>query len=203
MSSISDCILRKQFRRIDEVYKIDRNEVEKVKTDFEMMIDGWNISFAVDFHQIYNYLHPKKRKDEDKERPLTDAGWAETKKIAFLLYANKNFRINEIFHSGKTRAKQTAEMIGQHLEIPDKVKIGNDLNPMDDPVIWQEIILKLKHDIMIVGHLPHLEKLTNKLLKTEKDKTIIKFQNSCVLCLESDEQGNWIVKWFIVPEALP
>ena len=31
MSSISDCILRKQFRRIDEVYKIDRNEVEKVK----------------------------------------------------------------------------------------------------------------------------------------------------------------------------
>jgi hypothetical protein len=107
MSSISDCILRKQFRRIDEVYKIDRNEVEKVKTDFEMMIDGWNISFAVDFHQIYNYLHPKKRKDEDKETEheifLRAAGtfiFSELEEIEklFILPPHSTELINHLVH---------------------------------------------------------------------------------------------------------
>lgn len=156
------------------------------------------------FMRLYLTQHGRaKSKDEDPERPLTEIGWAETKKIALLLYANKNFRLNEIYHSGKTRSKQTAEMIGQHLEIPNKVNEIDSLNPMDDPTIWFNRIQDMNDDTMIVGHLPHLEKLTLQLLKDTENESIIKFQNSCVLCLERNNVSNWVIKWLIVPEALP
>jgi len=154
--------------------------------------------------RLYLIQHGKaKSKEEDQNRSLSEIGWAETKKIALLLYANKDFGVNEIFHSGKTRAKQTAEIIGQHLEIRNKVKEGDGLHPLDDPEIWFNKIQDMNDDTMVVGHLPHLEKLTLLLLKHIGNGSLVKFQNSCVLCLERNDPGNWSIKWFIVPQALP
>lgn len=68
MSAVSDCDLKQKFEEINRAYTINRDEIEKVKTDFEMMIDGWNINFAVDFFQIHNFLHPKREKTGDTEK---------------------------------------------------------------------------------------------------------------------------------------
>jgi phosphohistidine phosphatase len=73
------------------------------------------------------------------------------------------------------------------------------LAPLDDPSIWLEKIKSLKEDIMIVGHLPHLSKLTTVLLNV--DREIVRITNSGVLCLE-EEAGRWIIRWYITPDII-
>ena len=144
-----------------------------------------------------------KSSDEDPERPLTELGWTQTKKIATLITAVENIKPKKIFHSGKTRAKQTAELIAQHLEMIDKIEQVDGLAPKDEPAIWGDRIGSLKDDIMMVGHLPHLSKLAAKLVNQDENKNPIKFQNSGILCLEQDDSGFWVINWMIVPEILP
>ncbi len=142
-------------------------------------------------------------KEEDPDRPLNEQGWAGTKKTATLISAVGNVKPTKIIHSGKTRAKQTAEMIGEHLELSGKVEQVDGMAPLDEPTIWAEKINDMKDDIMLVGHLPHLAKLTAHLLTKNENKTIVEFQNSGIACLERDEENVWVLKWMMVPEVLP
>jgi len=63
---------------------------------------------------------------EDPERRLTPKGIAETEKVARHLAA-AGVRPAEIIHSGKTRARQTAEILARHLGAP--VREGEGLGP--------------------------------------------------------------------------
>lgn len=144
-----------------------------------------------------------KSKEEDPERSLNDRGWAETKKIATLIATTNNVKPEKIIHSGKTRAKQTAEMIAKHLDLSDRVEQVNDMAPMDDPGVWLRKIEGSKEDIMLVGHLPHLAKLAGKILVKNENINIVRFRNSGVVCLERDENGTWSVEWLMVPQMLP
>ena len=144
-----------------------------------------------------------KSKEEDPERPLNDRGWAETKKIATLIATVNNIKPEKIIHSGKTRAKQTAEMIAEHLKLADMLEQVGDMAPMDNPGVWAEKINNLNKDLMLVGHLPHLAKLTAHLLLKNENETIVKFQNSGIVCLDRDADGAWALMWNVVPEVLP
>jgi phosphohistidine phosphatase len=55
---------------------------------------------------------------------------------------------------------------------------------------------------MLVGHLPHLSKLSACLLCGEDTRKILNFQMSGVVCLERDEEGNWSVQWMLIPQIL-
>lgn len=55
---------------------------------------------------------------------------------------------------------------------------------------------------MLIGHLPHLNKLASTLMTGDKNKEIIKFRNVGVVCLERDEQGKWTILWAIPPEMI-
>jgi phosphohistidine phosphatase len=110
---------------------------------------------------------------------------------------------NKIYHSGKTRARQTAELIAQQLDLLDNLEQADGLAPMDDPSIWAENIVKTTKDVILVGHLPHLQKLAALLLFQDENKTTIKFQNSGILCLERDDSSAWSLEWMVVPQVLP
>lgn len=66
---------------------------------------------------LYLVQHAEaKREEEDPSRPLSEKGLEEIKKVA--LYAERlNIKVSQIFHSGKRRALQTAEVLAQHLRI--------------------------------------------------------------------------------------
>ncbi|MEO0263154.1 MAG: phosphohistidine phosphatase SixA [candidate division WOR-3 bacterium] len=135
---------------------------------------------------------------EDPERHLTDKGKEESEKVAnFLLKIN--LKPDIIIHSGKIRAKETAEIFSKILNPEKGVIQGENLSPLDDPEFWAKRLKIEKDKIMLVGHLPHLSKLTSLLLINNKNKEIIKFRySSCLIISREDE--NFYIKLFITPE---
>ncbi len=140
-----------------------------------------------------------KSKDTDPERSLTTTGINETEKMA--KYAQGlDLSIAQIYHSGKLRAEQTAQIFAQHLA-PDKgVSTTDGLSPKDDPNLMKQKVLEEQGNTMLVGHLPHLEKLTSLLICGDVDSGSFQFRNSGIVCIESDNSGNWKLNWFIIPD---
>lgn len=148
---------------------------------------------------IYLVQHGKPvPKEEDPERPLSAQGIEDVEKMAaFLIKAE--IEVNEIFHSGKTRARQTAEIIASKLN-PDKKPLEKrGLSPLDEVKIIAEEIEKIRNDLMIVGHLPYLAKLTSFLTTGNESNPIVSFQQGGVMCLEKREEGNWSIAWMLIP----
>ena len=151
---------------------------------------------------VYLVQHAKAKSEEvDPARPLCEKGVSEITKVAS--YASGlNININEIFHSPKLRAKQTAQILADYLR-PLKGPTGTDgLKPNDDPAVWAERIKVMADDIMLVGHLPHIGKLTSLLLCGDADKNVVAFKMAGIVCLSRDENGAWSLQWMITPEIV-
>ena len=135
----------------------------------------------------------------DPERRLTPEGVSETERVAKYLSA-LGISVVEIVHSGKARARQTAEILARYLGVSN-VREVDGLNPNDDPRIWFERISGLDHDLMIVGHLPHLSRLVSLLIVGNPDVKVVEFRYSGVLKL-SRVDGGWVINWFITPDLV-
>lgn len=152
--------------------------------------------------RLYLVQHAEaKRKEEDPARDLTEKGRLEIEKVAHHLERLK-VQVRQIFHSGKTRAQSTANSLAMHLKPPSGVSEASGLAPLDDPKIWAELIAKKEEDTLLVGHLPHLGKLTAMLLSGDKEKNVINFQMGGVVCLRRMDSGQWAVDWMVVPEII-
>lgn len=151
---------------------------------------------------LYLVQHAEaKREEEDPSRPLTEKGIQEIKKTAS--HASKlNLSIQQISHSTKLRAKQTAEILAENLKPLGGVLETDGLAPMDHPVIWAERLKDIKDDIMLVGHLPHLAKLASLLLCGNPEKEIVSFKMAGIVCLKRDDEGRWSLRWMITPETV-
>ena len=107
---------------------------------------------------LYVVRHGKaKPKDEDPERSLTQTGRDEVIKMAAWA-ASVGIRVDEIRHSGKTRARQTAELFAQRLGMPSP-QSTTGLGPNDDVGPLADSLRDENRCIMLVGHLPFLERL--------------------------------------------
>ena len=153
--------------------------------------------------KLYLVQHGEaKREEEDPARPLTDRGREEAEKMA--AYAARiGVRVERIVHSGKRRALQTAEIMARHLKPVKGVEKADALEPLADPKVWAEKLKEIDEDLMLVGHLPHLSKLTSLLLTGREDAEPVKFRMAGIVCLERDEEGKWRVQWVVKPENLP
>jgi phosphohistidine phosphatase len=94
-------------------------------------------------------------KEEDPDRPLSDQGKKDVEKMASFLQ-KYGLVIEEIFHSGKTRARQTAEIMCSRLMPRMKPQKKEGLSPLDDVEEIANRIEKNKKDLLVAGHLPHL-----------------------------------------------
>lgn len=152
---------------------------------------------------VYLVQHAKaKREEEDPSRPLAEKGFQDIRRVA--LYVSRlNIRADKIFHSGKLRAKQTAEVLSENLRPLKGILETDGLAPLDDPLIWEERLKGIKEDIMLVGHLPHLSKLASLLLSGDMDKSIVSFQLGGIVCLKRDMDEAWSLQWMLIPEIVP
>lgn len=151
---------------------------------------------------MYLYLvqHAEARSEaEDPQQALSDKGLAEIEKTARLLATKVRPSIKIILHSGKLRARQTAEILADHLAPVGGVKQVEGLKPNDDVSDWAGRLTAASENIMLVGHLPYLSKLTSKLLCGDETMTLVEFRKAGIVCLFRDEQKSWRIEWFIVP----
>lgn len=153
--------------------------------------------------KLYLVQHAEpKRKEEDPARPLSDGGWESIRKMAKHARDHLQIQVEKVVHSGKLRAKQTAEALAAHLNPPKGVAADDNLEPLADPKVWKERLIETSQDIMLVGHLPHLNKLASLLLVGDEKKELLAFRMGGIACLERDQQGRWSVQWISTPETL-
>jgi phosphohistidine phosphatase len=138
--------------------------------------------------------------DVDPSRSLSEKGIEDVKKVAGFI-SRLDIKPQKIFHSGKMRALQTAQIIAEHLKIEDTISQTDGLAPMDDPEIWFKRLKNIQEDTMLVGHLPHLGKLCGLLLCGSDERTPVAFKMGGIVCLKSSG-GVWAVEWMIIPEVM-
>ncbi len=135
-------------------------------------------------------------KDIDPEESLSNKGRSDCEKVA-LYVANEGIKVNAIFHSVKLRAKQTAEIFAKHLLSGGQTEEKEGLKPMDDVTVWVD---QLHDGLMLVGHLPFMQKISSLLLTGNAEKPIIEFRQGGIVCLEKNEDGNWSMRFMITPD---
>jgi len=152
--------------------------------------------------RVYLMQHGKPLpKEENPERPLSVAGKKDVKKMCDFLQRCGS-KIDECVHSGKPRAGETAEIMVSGLNPKIKAKKISGLSPLDEVHEAVHYIKNSNRDVMIVGHLPHLSKLSSILITGSESNPVVKFQQGGVVCLERGEEGIWMIAWMLVPDLL-
>jgi len=151
---------------------------------------------------VYLVQHGKaKTTEEDPTRGLSDEGREDLEHIANFL-AGLRLTISLIHHSGKRRAEETAQMLAASVRCTAGPCHTTGLNPTDDPSEIANFLKVYTDDVLIVGHLPNLERLTSLLLMGNPDRRPIQFRHGGVVCLEKEQNGIWSVVWAVVPDLL-
>lgn len=152
-------------------------------------------------NRLYLVRHGQAVSDQvDSKRPLTEKGHADVAKLTNFLKP-LDISVNVIWHSGKTRAAQTAEIVGSVVKSEEGIVERQGLSP-NDPV--DNIALKINAadgNIMIVGHLPFVGRMA-AYLTTGRPDDAMGFNEGSIACLERDHDGKWWLTWMIYPGLL-
>ncbi len=142
-------------------------------------------------------------REGETERSLTDEGTAAVRRMTTFLAQRPLPPLDAVIHSGKLRARQTADILSHHIRTARGVLAANDLEPNSDPKIWARKLRDLTDDLMLVGHMPHLSKLTSLLVVHDSKLSIVQFHNAGIVCLERDIDLVWRLDWIIIPQIVP
>ena len=99
----------------------------------------------------------------DSQRPLSSLGLAQAERLAGEL-KEAGFVPTAIWHSGKLRARQTAEAFLRACNPFSEFKMVRGLRPDDPPEILRDVVRGEERDVLAVGHMPHLAALLQLLL---------------------------------------
>lgn len=142
-------------------------------------------------------------KTDDPERPLTEQGREDVARVAHFA-RRAGVEVHQIRHSGRRRAEETADLLGQALRPAAGVVALPGLAPKDDVHIAAELLKRETRPLMFVGHQPFLERLLSLLVTGEPDQAVVRFRKGGLVCLEWDETSRtWVVQWAVTPEVLP
>jgi phosphohistidine phosphatase len=100
--------------------------------------------------------------DVDAQRPLSAAGLAHADRLAAEAHA-AGVSPAAIWHSGKLRARETAEAFLRRCNPFATFRMVRGLRPEDSPAGLRDVIAAETADLMIVSHLPLLPALARML----------------------------------------
>ena len=135
------------------------------------------------------------------QRPLSDQGLADIRKVASLIKPLE-ISVEHIWHSGKLRAEQTAEILAGSISVIKDCSAHNNLRPNGDVTAIADEIEAYDADLMIVGHLPFLANLASLLVSGREFTNVIAFDAGSIICLNRSDPGQWQIEWTITPELL-
>jgi len=152
--------------------------------------------------KLYLIQHGKAAtKETDPLRPLTEEGRNDVQKVAEFI-KSLSLRVDCLWHSGKTRAQQTAGILATVIKSNKGTIQHQGLAPNDDVTALKDKLSSAENDIMIVGHLPFLGKLASLLTVGHESAEVVEFKQGGILCLNRCEDKKWHIGWMIIPELL-
>ena len=142
---------------------------------------------------------------EDSQRPLTEKGVKKMRQIAKGL-RTLGVEFDLILTSPYTRARQTADILGDVFRLKKEILISANLSPMGDPdLLLAEINEKYKADsLALVGHEPYLSAFVS-LLVTGGAPVEMTFKKGGVCRLAADDLHHTrraTLEWLLTPGVL-
>ena len=133
----------------------------------------------------------------DPMRPLSDRGRVEVDMLAQKAAA-QGAKPDVIWHSGKLRARQTAEAYWKRCNALAAFSATRGLQPTD-PTNWiVDAIAGDTRHILLAGHFPHLPRLLARLTTGKADASPVDFPLNGIVALENVD-GKWVEKWRMKP----
>jgi phosphohistidine phosphatase len=152
--------------------------------------------------KLYLVQHGKAvPKEEDPERPLSDDGRDDVRRVAACL-GDAGIRVTRLWHSGKLRAAETAGILAVKVCSTKQVEVIEGIRPNDpvdefasDADVWNE-------DTLVVGHLPFMSRLVSLLAAGDSGHELVRYTPGTVVCLERNDSDHWEINWMLSPGLL-
>lgn len=152
--------------------------------------------------KLYLVQHAKAAStDVDPERPLSDQGRQDIQKVAAFI-KSLNLSVDYLWHSTKTRAIQTAEVLAEVVKINKEIIERDGLAPNDNVTAIKDELASAQQDTMIVSHMPFVSKLASLLLTSREFADTVAFRQGGIVALNSSEPNQWQIEWMVIPEIL-
>ena len=150
---------------------------------------------------LYLVQHGKSLpKEQDPRKGLSEEGAAEVERIAEVA-AHYGISVSRIVHSGKQRALQTAEILAGKLSPANGVDSIDGIKPLDDAAAFGDA-LQITDDVMVVGHLPFLEKLVAYLVTGKTGPPVFRMQNGGIICMDLyPDSTHVVIRWALMPNV--
>lgn len=139
-------------------------------------------------------------KDEDPGRPLSPQGQQDVQAIADMLGA-AGIRVARVWHSGKLRAEQTAEVLARHVCPRCRTVSIDGIKPNDSTAEFSQDVDVWDEDTLIVGHLPFMSRLVSRLAGGEPERELVSYYPGSVICLERSGVHSWSIQWMLRPDV--
>ena len=128
--------------------------------------------------------------DVDAQRPLSERGRLHVERLAADL-ARRGVKPEVVWHSGKLRVRQTAEALWRACNPLAEFSAMRGLQPNDAPEFVRDQLTGETRDVMLVGHMPNLERVHALLLQRGDREP---FPLHGLVALEFD-RGVWQERW--------
>lgn len=138
-------------------------------------------------------------KSVDPDRPLSSRGEKDVECVASILLRAGTVP-KRIVHSGKTRARQTAEIFDRALATSAGASETTGIAPLDSITEFASRLPEMPEETMVCGHLPFMGRLVSYLLAGNEDKPVVEYSPASIACLEYRSEGHWVLCWFLRPE---
>ena len=150
---------------------------------------------------LYLIRHGEAYSSEERfERPLNERGKNDVSLIAKHL-KDSNIQVENIFHSEKVRAIETAEIIADALNLTNKLAVMTSLDPDNEIFDLIGAVHELHYNTIMVGHLPNIALLSSFLITGNINKSPISFSTATAARFEY-QNDIWTLKWSIDPASL-
>lgn len=140
-------------------------------------------------------------KEVDPERPLTEKGEADIDCLARWMQQT-GIQVDRVIHSGKRRARQTAERLAAVIAPGTSLEVSGLMNPNDNPKAFDWQTGSWDRDTLVVGHMPFMARLVSHLLVEDENRLSTGYLPGSAVCLELCQDTHWQMNWMIRPELL-
>ena len=135
--------------------------------------------------------------DIDPMRPLSPVGRAAATRLATAAAA-RGAHPDVIWHSGKLRARQTAELFWRACNPQAVFSAARGLQPTDPPEWMRDQLAEDDRSILLAGHMPHLVRLLRLLQGVPPDGGEMDFPPHGCVAVERDGD-QWKEIWRLAP----
>jgi phosphohistidine phosphatase len=140
----------------------------------------------------------------DDDRPLTPEGEQRMKQIGRGLAAIE-LQVDRIITSPLPRARRTAEIVADKLDMTDRLESSDILRAGTDATIIRDWVLdRTENRLMIVGHDPAFSELVGLLLLGEVSKLPLELKKGGMAALSrsTDSGSRFQLDWIAPPRLL-